>query len=322
MKSPQNSTIFTLTTIFCLLFSTLSSAGEATPKATAKAVLITGASSGIGNSAAKLLASKGYVVYAGARKKADLDALNAIENIEAVKLDVTVQEDIDNAVKRITAAGTGLYGVVNNAGVANLGPMIEVEEGDLDFLFDVNVYGPFRITKAFAPLVIESKGRIVNISSISGILSGPLFGSYSMSKHALESYTDTLVGEMAKFGVNVAAVEPGNFASMIGASAKKRAEKSGQLSAKSLYQDELTRTFTSVSTRSDMADPIAVAQAIEHALFSERPKARYMVVPNQIEAAITIQKAIREVVELNEDHTHSYDRDALVEMLDAALKSL
>lgn len=319
MKTFQNPIVFVFTTIFCLLFATHSSANDATPPASPQAVLITGASSGIGKSAAQLLASKGYLVYAGARKQADLDALNAIENIEAIKLDVTSQDDIDNAVKHISSAGTGLYGVVNNAGVANLGPMLEVPEGDLDFLFNVNVYGPFRITQAFAPLLIESKGRIVNISSISGILSGPMLGSYSMSKHALESYTDTLASEMKKFGVSVSAVEPGNFSSMIGSSAEKRAEKSGQLSANSLYQDEITRMFSGVSDRTGMADPIAVAQVIEQALFNENPKPRYMVVPNQGEAEITIRKVISELVQLNQGHAHSYDRDTLVKMLDEAL---
>lgn len=322
MKTPHRPILFVLSTVFCLLFSSLMTVAAETSGEQAKAVLITGASSGIGKRTAELLASKGYIVYAGARKEADLDALNKIENITGVKLDVTVQGDIDSALAYISSTGTGLYGIVNNAGVINLGAMIEVDEGDLEFLFDVNIYGPYRITKAFAPLVIASKGRIVNISSISGVLSGPLFGAYSMSKHALESYTDTLAGEMAKFGVNVAAVEPGNFASMIGATAKKRAEKSGQLSAKSLYQDEMNRMFSGVGNRADMADPIAVAEAVEHALFNASPKARYMVVPNQVEAAVTIQKVIREMVELNEDQAHSYDRDALIKMLDQALHTL
>ena len=294
MKNTLRSLLFVFTTACCLLLASVTTVAAEPSGDQARAVLITGASSGIGKRTAELLASKGYVVYAGARKQADLAALNKIENIKAVKLDVTVQEDIDNALAYISSAGTGLWGIVNNAGVINLGPMIEVEEGDLEFLFDVNIYGPFRITQAFAPLVIKSKGRIVNISSISGILSGPLFGAYSMSKHALESYTDTLVGEMAKFGVNVAAIEPGNFSSMIGASAKKRAEKSGQVSAKSLYEDEMTRMWSGADDRSAMADPIAVAEAIEHALFNASPKARYLGVPNQIEAGKPMLTAMTE----------------------------
>jgi len=289
---------------------------------TSAAVLVTGASSGIGKRTTELLASKGYFVYAGARKQKDLDALNTMKNVEAVRLDVTIRDDIDNAVLKITRAGRGLYGVVNNAGVGVVGSLVELDEKDLDFQFDVNVYGPYRITKAFFPLLRESKGRVVNISSISGILSRPLVGPYSMSKHALEAYTDALAGELVKTGIIVAAIEPGNYASKLGESVKKRAQDLGRSHKGSLHEKELTEMIDQIADRDEMADPIAVALAVEHALFSETPKARYMVVPNQGEAAWTIGKAMQELVQLNQDHPYSYDRDALVQMLDDALKSL
>ncbi len=287
-----------------------------------KAVLITGASSGIGKRTTELLASKGYFVYAGARKQADLDALNAMKNVEAVRLDVTFQDDIDKAVVQITKAGRGLYGVVNNAGVVVLGPLVELEEENLSFQFDVNVYGPYRITKAFFPLLKKSHGRVVNISSISGVLSAPLLGAYSMSKHAVEAYTDALAGELKKFDIKVAAIEPGNYASKIGLNAKERARETGQSVEGSLYEEELSGIFNGVGERGDMADPVAVSKAVEHALFSATPKARYMVVPNQGEAAWTIGKAVQELVELNHDQAYSYDRDTLVKMLDEALQRL
>jgi NAD(P)-dependent dehydrogenase (short-subunit alcohol dehydrogenase family) len=300
-----------------------SSVFAATPAGNASAaVLITGASSGIGKRTTELLASKGYFVYAGARKKKDLDALNTIKNVEAVRLDVTIQDDIDKAVVKITLAGRGLYGVVNNAGVGVVGSLVELEEKDLDFQFDVNVYGPYRITKAFFPLLRESKGRVVNISSISGILSSPLMGPYTMSKHALEAYTDSLAGELLKTGIIVVAIEPGNYASKIGRSIKKRNQDLGRSSKGSMHENELTEMMDQIADRDDMADPIAVARAVEHALFSENPKARYMVVPNQEEAAWTIGKAMQEMVQLNHDQPYSYDRDALVKMLDQALESL
>jgi NAD(P)-dependent dehydrogenase (short-subunit alcohol dehydrogenase family) len=144
-----------------------------------KAVLITGASTGIGRNMAETLAAEGHFVYAGARKQADLDELNAIDNIQAIRLDVTVQEEIDAAVETIKSEGRGLYGLINNAGVLVAGPLIEIDEEDLQFQMDVNVFGPYRVTKAFAPLIIESKGRISTTGSISGILSGPFFGAYS-----------------------------------------------------------------------------------------------------------------------------------------------
>ncbi len=308
--------------ILCLVIGGGGLVATAAPGKASLAVLVTGASSGIGLRIAELLSSKGYFVYAGARKQKDLDALNAMKNVEAVRLDVTVQDDIDKAVKQINKAGRGLHGVVNNAGVGVLGSLVELDEKDLDFQFDVNVYGPYRITKAFFPLLSESKGRVVNISSISGILSSPLFGPYSMSKHALEAYTDALAGELMSSGVRVSAIEPGNYTSKIGESAKKRAADLGRSPSGSMHEKELTEIMSQIADRDEMADPIAVARAVEHALFSDTPKARYLVVPNQGEAAWTIGKAMQEMVQLNQDHPYSYDRDALVKMLDQALQDL
>ena len=187
-----------------------------------KAVLITGASTGIGRLTAEKLAAEGYFVYAGARKQQDIDALNEIDNIRAIRLDVTVQDEIDAAVAAVRKEGRGLHGVVNNAGVFTGGPLIETDIGELQWLFDVNVYGVYRVTQAFAPLIIESKGRIVNISSISGVAEWPMGGQYCMSKHAVEAYNDTLAMEMARFGVGVSIVEPGNFKSDISLTARER----------------------------------------------------------------------------------------------------
>jgi NAD(P)-dependent dehydrogenase (short-subunit alcohol dehydrogenase family) len=287
-----------------------------------RAVLVTGASSGIGQRTAQLLAAEGYYVYAGARKQKDLDRLDAMDNVEAVRLDVTVPAEIEAAVRQVTKAGRGLYGVVNNAGVAIMQPLIEVEEDQLDFLFNVNIYGPYRITKAFAPLLIESQGRVVNISSISGILSGALLGPYSMSKHALEAYNDALAKEMAGMGVKVAAVEPGNYDSKIGESAVKQAQDKGLSFEGSLFEKEMAVGLQRVSSRDGMADPMDVAKAVQLALASENPKARYMVVPNQREAEITIRKLLQEMAEMNQDHPYSYDREALVKMLDETLEQL
>ena len=178
-----------------------------------KAVLITGASSGIGKRTAEILSATGTFVYAGARKQADMDALNAMENVEAVRLDVTKQDEIDAAVEQIRAGGRGLDAIVNNAGVAMLGPLVEVPESDLEITFNVNVMGPYRITKAFLPLLLESKGRVINVSSVSGVQANMMFGTYSMSKHALEAYTDVLAIELQPFGVRVIAVMPGAFKS-------------------------------------------------------------------------------------------------------------
>jgi NAD(P)-dependent dehydrogenase (short-subunit alcohol dehydrogenase family) len=127
-----------------------------------KSVLVTGASSGIGKNIAHTLAAKGYRVYAGARKPADLKALNSIENIRSIRLDVTIQEEIDAAVDFIRNESGGLYGLVNNAGVLFAGPNIEVDIEQVKWLFDVNVFGVHRVTRAFAAMLIEGGGRIVN----------------------------------------------------------------------------------------------------------------------------------------------------------------
>ena len=138
-----------------------------------RAVLVTGASSGIGRKITERLASQGYFVYATARKEEDLKALGAIRNVQALRLDVTQPADIAAAVESISKAGRGLYGLVNNAGVATLGTIAEMSFEEFDVCMKVNVYGPVMMIKAFQPLVIAGQGRIVNIGSISGVLASP-----------------------------------------------------------------------------------------------------------------------------------------------------
>ncbi|MFT5515097.1 MAG: NAD(P)-dependent dehydrogenase (short-subunit alcohol dehydrogenase family) [Rhodothermales bacterium] len=221
----------------------------------------------------------------------------------------------------VMAEGRGLYGLINNAGVAVVGPLIEMPKEDMDFQMNVNLFGPFRVTKAFAPLLIESKGRIMTTSSISGILSGGFLGAYSMSKHGVEAYTDALAAEMAGFGVSVGAVEPGNYKSSIIASMKDRMEAAGYTAETSRYDRSMYDVFGGPQDRSQYPEPDDVAQAALHFMSSDSPQRRYLVVPNQREAEITIRKAIEELVQLNGDHAFSYDREALIRMLDEAIES-
>ncbi len=267
-----------------------------------KAVLVTGASTGIGRTITERLAADGHFVFAGARKDKDLEELDAIENVQAIRLDVTKPEEIAAAVATVTKGGRGLDGLVNNAGVAVAGPFAGTKDEDFDFVMQVNAYGPFRVTKAFTPLILASKGRITTIGSISGILSAPDLGVYSMSKHAVEAFTDSLAAELQPQGVIVNVVEPGNYNSEIGKSAAER-----------------TGTTSRLTDRSKYKSPDEVAEAVSRALFEPNPKRRYMVVPNQREGEITIRKAIHELVQLNEGHAYTYDREALVRMLDEAL---
>jgi NAD(P)-dependent dehydrogenase (short-subunit alcohol dehydrogenase family) len=284
-----------------------------------QAVLVTGASSGIGRKITEALAAQGYFVYAGARKAEDISALNAIKNVQAVKLDVTVPADIAAAVETVRKGGRGLHGVVNNAGVAVVAPLIDVEEKELSSLFDVNVFGPYRITKAFAPMLIESKGRVVTISSISGILSGAFFGPYSMSKHAIEAYGDALSVEMARFGVKSSLIEPGNYRSEIGRSTTAQAEAALKRLTGTQFEQQARNMVAAMGNYDNYPEPDDVAAAALHALFDPNPKMRYMVVPAARQAEVTIRKAIEELVQLNQAHKFSYDREALVKMLDEAL---
>lgn len=305
----------------CVLGISLFAAGPLAAQAPSeqKAVLVTGASSGIGRKIAELLASQGHFVYAGARKPEDLAELSKIRNVQGVRLDVTVPADIAAAVDAVRKGGRGLHGIVNNAGIAIIAPLIDVEEKELASLFDVNVFGPYRITKAFAPLIIAAKGRVVTISSISGILSGPFFGPYSMSKHAIEAYGDALGAEMASFGVRSSLIEPGNYRSDIGRNTMAQVQAASARVKGTPFEASMGRMVAAMGNYDNYPEPDDVAKAALHALFDPAPKMRYMVVPAARQAEVTIMKAIQELVELNQAHAFSYDRATLVRMLDSAL---
>lgn len=284
-----------------------------------KAVLVTGASTGIGRKITEVLAEKGYFVYAGARKQKDLDALNAIDNVQAIRLDVTIQQEIDAAVQTVRDGDRGLYGLVNNAGVASGAPLIEVPESDFRWMFDVNVFGVFNVTQAFAPLIIESGGRISNIGSIAGTTVGPFYGAYCMTKFAIEAYTDALAGEMARFDVQVSIIEPGNFRSNLAKTGRAKTGVMNEAKRNSPYAEEYKRSYEGSADRSQFKDPDEVAAAALHALFAEQPKRRYMVVPNKQEAAWTIYAAINRMVQQNEQQVYAFTRDELIEILDQAI---
>jgi NAD(P)-dependent dehydrogenase (short-subunit alcohol dehydrogenase family) len=293
-----------LVSALCAILVTLQVAAQAPAPALQpqKAILVTGASTGIGRKITERLAADGYFVYAGARKDADLKALGQIKNVQAVRLDVTKPEEIEAAVATVTQAGRGLFGLVNNAGIAAVGSLADTKLEEFDLVMAVNVAGPYRMTKAFLPLILAQKGRIVTIGSISGILASPDLAAYSMSKHAIEAFTDSLATQMKGTGVQVIVVEPGNYDSQIGVNAAKREGVDNSRADRSKYKE-----------------PDEVAAAVAQALFEPTPKRRYMVVPNQQEAEYTIRKQIEQLAQLNEGQPYAYDRDELVKMLDAAL---
>jgi NAD(P)-dependent dehydrogenase (short-subunit alcohol dehydrogenase family) len=288
-----------------------------------KAVLVTGASTGIGRKITEVFADKGYFVYAGARKQKDLDDLNAIENVQAIKLDVTVQKQIDAAVATVEKGGRGLHGLINNAGVFIGGPLLDVDLEEFKWLMDVNVNGVYRMNQAFGPMILESKGRISTIGSISGTLAGRYSGQYSMSKHAIEAYTDSLAAEIGPLGVHVSVIEPGNYNSAIGVSAQARMRKKNDDYAQkgSPFADAYGEWMDSEWDRSVYKNPEEVAEAALHAMFSDKPLRRYMVVPEEREAGWTIGKQIEKLVQLNDWQAYTYSREQLIEKIDAAMAS-
>lgn len=310
-----------LATIFTMAFLFGGQGSDAEEIPATKAILVTGASSGIGLRITETLASNGFYVYAGARKVEDLERLDALENVSAIRLDVTVDGDIKAAVAFVEAQGRGLWGIVNNAGVARHSSLMSGSEADIRFTFDVNVFGPYRINQAFLPFLLKSKGRTSIIGSINGFIPNESDGGYSASKFAVEGYTDSLVEELADSGVFVAIVEPGSYKSRIrdkyvaGALATEADE---EFSIDDETRKEL-REFA--ESNESMKDPVEVAQAVLHLMSSDAPKRRYMVTPDAEQAAITIRLALQRILQLNEDQPYTYERDELVALLDELLET-
>ena len=253
------------------------------------AVLITGASTGIGEASALRLARAGCHVFAGIRRPEDGAALvqKAPSNLTPVQLDVTDEESVREASQQVEAAlgGDGLAGIVNNAGIALGGPLELIPLDALRRQFEVNVFGLMAVTQAFLPLVRRGNtgapGRIVNMGSISGRFAGPFVGPYAASKHALEALSDSLRVELRPWGIHVALIEPGRIATPIW---EKSLAESEALAARvdpallARYQPALERMRAFVGRlNSRRLPPERVAQAVEHALFAPRPETRYVI---------------------------------------------
>ncbi len=311
-------TLLTLLALFLLVGDRGAFAEETSP---AKAVLVTGASSGIGLQIAETLSRNGFYVYAGARKAEDLKMLDAMENVSAVRLDVTNDEDIAAAVDFVKKQGRGLWGIVNNAGVLRYSPLASGPESDFRITFDINVFGPFRINQAFLPMLLESHGRTAIIGSINGFIPNDSDGGYAASKFAVEGYTDSLAMELASAGVYVGIVEPGGYKSQIRdkfVAQAFTAEGQGDF----VIDDETRKSLADYAASNEaMKDPGEVAQAVLLLMSSDAPKKRYMVTPNAEQAAITIRFAMQRMLQLNEDQPYSYSRDELVTLLDELLKT-
>ena len=244
-------------------------------------VLVTGASTGIGRATTEFLAGHGFGVYAGARKREDLAALGSMQQVVPVQLDVQRAADVQTALDTVTAAGTGLFAVVNNAGIARAGPLMDVPVEDMIEQFDVNVFGVHRVTRTFLPLVIASRGRIVMVSSDSGFFATPFFGPYCSSKFALEGYADSLRREMSLLGVKVVIVEPGRVATPIWNKGEALLIR-GLASPLAPLARKVGRHAVQSGRRKGLC-PVEVARVIHEILVTRQPKGRHIVAREKLE---------------------------------------
>lgn len=260
-----------------------------------RTVMITGASTGIGEACALRLAKDGWRVFAGVRKDADGERLKAEggANLTPITIDVTDQAQIDAAVKTVSdAVPGGLQGLVNNAGMSVNGPLEYLTSDDLRRQLEVNVIGQIAVTRSFLELIRKGRGRIVFIGSIGGKMATPFLGPYCASKHAMEALTDSLRQELRPWGLHVALVEPGSIATPIWQKGYVEADEM----EKHMPEEAMMRYGKAISALREAAHKLEaagipadrVAKVVEHALASGRPRTRYIVGFD-----VTIQSIIR-----------------------------
>jgi len=254
------------------------------------AIVITGTSTGIGHDVAIALDKMGYTVYAGVRKQSDIQALQSEAGVSSrftpIILDVTKQEDIDKVLLRVEQDGYPLIGIVNNAAIAGSTHLELLPLSMYYNVHDVNVLGCIRMIKTFAPLLRKSKGRVVNIGSITGRFAHSFLGNYHSSKWSLEALTDVLRVELGEQGISVSIVEPG----AIKTPAWEKLQTNGAVKVyedlndpllKELYQKDFERMQQSISFASQFAISTEyTTRAIVDALTSKYPKTRYIVGPD------------------------------------------
>jgi NAD(P)-dependent dehydrogenase (short-subunit alcohol dehydrogenase family) len=243
-------------------------------------VLVTGASTGIGEACVLRLDQLGWQVFAGVRKAEDGERLRATtsERMRWLELDVTRPDQIACSAGLV---GRGLDGLVNNAGIAIGGPLEYVPVELLRQQFEVNVFGLLAVTQAMLPALRQAKGRIVNIGSIAGRAVTPFVGPYCASKYAVEALTDGLRLELANAGIQVAVVEPGAIKTPIwekGASQLEAARRDFPPAALQRYEAELAFFGKLLAANAKRGvPPSAVADCVVAALVAKRPKTRYVV---------------------------------------------
>lgn len=249
------------------------------------AIVVTGASTGIGRATALHLDAQGFDVFAGVRREPDAASLrrDASPRLRTLIFDVTDAASLAAAAKDVEAdlEGGGLVGLVANAGIGVGGPVEFVPLDELRHVLEVNTVGMVATVQAFLPLVRRAGGRIAVVGSISGRLSAPFAGPYAASKFAVEALCDSLRVELRPWKLHVALVEPGDVATPIWEKTQRFADELlARLpdEGKRLYGDLIPAVREHLaSSAKGAASPEGCAQAIHHALSARRPKTRYLV---------------------------------------------
>jgi NADP-dependent 3-hydroxy acid dehydrogenase YdfG len=245
-------------------------------------VLITGCSSGIGEETARHLVQRGWKVYATARRPKSIADL-AEAGCKTLALDVTDEESMSAAVRKVVEDGGPIGALVNNAGYSQSGAVESVPLDSVRRQFETNVFGLIRMCQLVLPGMREAgRGRIVNISSMGGKLVFPGGGIYHATKHAVEAISDAMRFEVSGFGVQVVCIEPGLIKTKFGEAA--HGSIAGDLDVEGPYarfNDKVAKTTAAAYEDGPMAKlaagPDAVAKTIERALTAKRPRPRYTV---------------------------------------------
>jgi len=234
-----------------------------------KTALVTGASSGIGETTARLLARSGYRVFGTSRR----DAPSRRDDVEMLPLDVTDDASVATCAAEALRRAGALDLLVNNAGFALIGALEESTTEQAKAIFDTNLFGVMRVTRAVLPAMrARGQGRVVNISSVAGFLPAPFSGLYACTKHALECYSESLDHEVRTFGIRVSLVEPGFIATRIGESmpepdAKLAAYDRGRMNVAAVFNEALAKA----------PGPDTVARVVLEAATAKSPQLRYPV---------------------------------------------
>jgi len=256
----------------------------------AGSVVVTGASTGMGRATVQLLVSKGFRVFGSVRKESDARDLQAELGSACTPLlmDITDELAVAKCAVQVRTAldGNKLTGLVNNAGMSLVGPMLYQPIADIRSQLEANLIGPVIVTQAFSPLLGSDRslkgkpGRIVNISSVGGKFGGPFLGAYAASKHGLEGMSESLRRELLLFGIDVILIEPGYVNTPILDKAEKEDYAQYRDTEYAPILERFRKMFIAEGRKG--LEPLDIAEAVFKALTIARPKVSYTIVKQKL----------------------------------------